>query len=89
MHSVENYLVTNFNAIVLSKTTVPCISTFPRIKKLQFYFIIGVSSYKKNFLLFYIVLSILFGGVGSIKKKKVGQVRIITLVVKKQKVAFL
>ena len=86
MDILRNFYVYNFNAIVLSKTSI---GSFVGLKKIVCFFIINVKVYKKNLLLFYIILNILFCERGILKKKSIDQLQIIKVVVKNKKSIFL
>ena len=68
MSLVENYYFYTFNSIIISKFFVNFLGSFPKIKKLVFFIIINIKQYKKNVLLFYIMISLIFGGVLILKK---------------------
>ena len=82
MSLVENYFVYNFNSIIISKLFVNFLGSFPKIKKLIFFFIINIKQYKKNLLLFYIVISLIFGGVLILKRKEIQGLQIFNLMLK-------
>lgn len=64
------------------------IGNIPKIKKLAFFFLINIKQYKKNVLLFYIMLSLIFGGI-FIKKKKENQgLHIFNIIIKKKKIYY-
>jgi hypothetical protein len=63
MTSLKSYYKYNFNSIMLSKSIILKLKDLPKIEKMVFCFIIDLSQYKKNLLLFYILINLLFGGV--------------------------
>jgi len=66
----SNYFLYNQNAIVISKSTINSIYKFPKVEKLLLFFIIDTKHYKKNLLLFCIVISLIFGVVSNTKMKE-------------------
>jgi hypothetical protein len=88
MSLIENYFLYNFNALIISKYFVNFLGSFPKIKKLVFYFIINIKQYKKNLLLFYIMLSLIFGGILILKRKEIQGLQIFIIELKKKKIYF-
>lgn len=88
MGIVENYYVYQFNSIIISKVFINFLGNFPKIKKLSFFFIINNKHYKKNLILFYILISLIFGGILILKRKEVQGVSIFNIVLKRKKIFF-
>lgn len=61
----------NFKAILISKLFINFLGNIPKLKRLSFFFIIDIKQYKKNLLLFYIIICLIFGDILGIKKKEV------------------
>lgn len=80
MGFLSSYCLENFNSIIISKVST---GSFSFCKKIILVFLINTKQYKKNILLFYIILSVLFGGVNVIKQKIVDIVLIVKLVITK------
>ena len=90
MSSLENYCKPKFNSIIISKVSIKLLKNYPILKCLFLYFIINTKHYKKNILLFYIVINLIFCGVKFKKKNSQGSLVIFKLSVKKKKLgAFL
>jgi len=70
MSLLDNYCKLHFNCISISKIAVKSLGALPEIKKLAFFFIVDTKQYKKNVLLFYILISLFFGGSLVIRKKE-------------------
>ena len=86
MSLIENYYFYNFNSIMLSKVFVNFLGGFPKIKKLVLYFIISAKQYKKNLLLFYIMLSLVLGGVLLLKRKEINGIQIFSIELKNKSI---
>lgn len=86
MNIIENYYFYSFNSIILSKIFINFLGNVPKIKKLSFFFIINVKQYKKNLLLFYIMISLIFGGVLILKRKELQGLQIFNVIIKKKKI---
>ena len=86
MSLVENYYFYTFNSIIISKFFVNFLGSFPKIKKLVFFIIINIKQYKKNVLLFYIMISLIFGGVLILKRKEIQGLQIFNLVLKNKNI---
>lgn len=84
MSIVENYYLYNFNSIILSKIFINFLGNFPKIKKLSFYFIINNKQYKKNLLLFYIMISLIFGGILVLKRKEIQGLQVFKMKIKEK-----
>lgn len=82
----DNYCLYHYNAITISKIVIYNLGVFPKIKKLSFYFIINIKTYKKNLFLFYIMISLIFGGVLVLKKKEVLNFQVFNFQVNKKKI---
>lgn len=67
---IKNYCLWNFNNIIISKITLKNFQNIPKIKKLSFTFIINIKQYKKNFILFFIIISLIFGNILILKNKQ-------------------
>jgi hypothetical protein len=61
MNLITNYYNWNFNCIIISKLILKP-TAIPRIIKLRIFFIITIKQYKKNLLLFYVIISLIFNG---------------------------
>lgn len=86
MGILVNYFSYNFNAIVLSKVNI---GSYIKLKKIVCFFIINTKQYKKNLVLFFLIISVLFCGVGIIKKRSIDSSQIIKLIIKSKKFLFL
>ena len=86
MSIIENYYFYNFNSIMLSKVFVNYLGGFTKIKKLVLYFIISAKQYKKNLLLFYIMLSLVLGGVLILKRKEIQGIQILSIELKNKSI---
>jgi hypothetical protein len=89
MRLLNKYCKYNIKSLLISKVCIKSIYSFPKFKKLVFFFFINIKQYKKNLLLFYIIINMIFGGLGVIKKKCIGALQIVKLVLKKKKLSFL
>jgi hypothetical protein len=58
----------------------------PKIKKLSLFFIINIKQYKKNLLLFYILINLIFGNILLLKNKSIKELYIFKLKLKKNKI---
>lgn len=76
-----------FNSLILSKIVLKSLWLFPKIKKILFYFIIQSKEYKKNILLFYILVSLIFSGIVVIKKTEISGLHIFKIILKKKKIS--
>jgi hypothetical protein len=85
-----NLLLTNciykINLITLSKITIKKTLDLPKIIKLSFFFYIDIKQYKKNILLFYIIVSLFFGNFLVLKKKEIRKIYILNIVLKKKNI---
>jgi hypothetical protein len=86
MNFIENYYTWNFNAITISKIILKSSKIIPQIKKLNFFFLINQKQYKKNLLLFYIIVSLIFNTVLILKNKSLEGVQIFCFKLKKKKI---
>jgi len=86
MNIFDNYYVYNFNSIILSKIVVKSLSVIPRVQKLSFIVIVNLKQYKKNLLLFYIVISIMFGGVFFLQRKVISGLQVFNIIISKKKI---
>jgi hypothetical protein len=85
MGLLENYCKPKFNSLILSKTTIKSLKNYPELKYLFLFFLIDIKQYKKNTLLFYLVINLIFGGVSFTKKKSLNSLLVFKLLVKKKK----
>ena len=88
MNSIANYYLYNFNSIIISKLGLFSLKNFPKIKNLTLFFIINIKQYKKNLLLFYIIINLIFGGILVLKINITNYLQLINLVLKKKKKNF-
>ena len=88
MNLIENYYKWNFNTIILSKTIIFSLRYLPKIKKLSLFFIVDIKQYKKNLLLFYILINLIFTGILLLKKKEIQNFYVFHLTLKKKKIFF-
>ena len=88
MNNIENYYLYSFNYILLSKLCILSLRSFPQIKNLTLFFIINTKQYKKNLLLLYIIINLIFGGILVLKTNVINSLQIINLNVKKRKIFF-
>ena len=88
MNSIANYYLYNFNSIIISKLGLFSLKNFPKIKNLTLFFIINIKQYKKNLLLFYIIINLIFGGILVLKINITNYLQLINLVLKKKKKIF-
>jgi hypothetical protein len=86
MGVLVNYFSYNLSAIVLSKLNT---GSYIKLKKIVCFFIIDTKHYKKNLVLFFIIVSILFCRFDTIKKRCVYSSLIIKLIIKSKKFIFL
>jgi len=86
MNSLQNYYYYCFNSIIISKIFINFLGDLPKIKKLSFFFIINIKSYKKNLLLFYIMISLIFGGSLILKRNESQGLQIFNIFIKKKKI---
>lgn len=70
---ILKYFKYNFKSVMLSKMSVNKVTFLPKIKKVTFLFLVSFKEYKLFFCLFFIILSLFFGGLGSFKRKLVRQ----------------
>lgn len=90
MGILENYCKPKFNSIIISKVSVKFLKNYPELKSLFLYFIINIKQYKKNLLLFYLVINLIFCGIKFTKKNIQGSSAIFKLSIKKKQMgAFL
>jgi len=90
MNNLENYYSYNVNSIIISKLSIVSLSVFPKIKSLTLFFIISTKQYKKNLLLLYIIINLIFGGISVLKINVTNSLQLIKIVLKKKKIfAFL
>ena len=85
MNLIENYYSWNANYLIISKITLKNFKNMPKIKKLYFIFIIKIKQYKKNFFLFFIIISLIFGNVLVLKNKQNKDLQIFSIKLKKKK----
>jgi len=69
MGLLENYCTFKVNSILISKLSIQSLKNYPGFKLFLFYFIINLKHYKKNLLLFYLMINLMFGGISFTKKK--------------------
>lgn len=74
--------------MLISKLNLFSIEKLPKIKRLAMFFIVNFKQYKKNLLLFYIIISLVFGGMTIMKTNIRNSMYIINLVIKKRKIFF-
>jgi hypothetical protein len=86
MNMIETHCSYKFNSIVLSKLLLKRLFDLPKIIKLSFFFYVHIKKYKKNLLLFYIVISLFFGNLLIMKKKEIQKLYIFNVVLKKNKI---
>ena len=86
MNLIENYYSWNINNIIISKITLKNFKNIPEIKKLYFIFIIKIKQYKKNFFLFFIMISLIFGNILILKNKQNKDLQLFSLKLKKKKI---
>lgn len=86
MNLIENYYKWNVNAISLSKVILKTSNTIPYIKKCSIFFIINIKQYKKNLLLFYIIVNLIFSGILILHNKKVQGLQIFNLKIRNNKI---
>jgi hypothetical protein len=86
MDLIQTHLTYNFNSIILSKIVLYAVSDIPKIKKLSLFYFINNKQYKKNILLFYVIISLILGGALTLKKKEVENIYIFKIVLIKKKV---
>ena len=84
LHSI--YYKDFFNSLIISKIILNSLWLIPKIKKIIFYFILQNKEYKKNLLLFYIIVSLIFLGITVIKKKVISGLHIFKIILKKKKI---
>jgi hypothetical protein len=85
MGLIENYCKFKTGSLLVSKTTINSHLSYPKFKSFIFYFFLNLKHYKKNLLLFYLVISLIIGVV-VFKKKKIGSYLVLKLVIKKNKI---
>jgi hypothetical protein len=85
MGVLENYCKPKFNSIIISKTSIDSLKNYPELKCLFLYFIINTKQYKKNVLLFYVIINLIFGGIKFTKKNSTGSLFVFKLSIKKNK----
>lgn len=85
MGLLENYCVPKYNSILISKISIRSLKNYPKLKCLFLYFIIDIKQYRKNILLFYLIINLLFGGIKFTRKKSAVSLLIFKLSVKKKK----
>lgn len=86
MNNLYNYYYYCFNSIIISKIFINFLGNVPKIKKLCFFFIINLKSYKKNLLLFYIMISLIFGGGLILKRSELQGLQVFNLSIRKKKI---
>jgi hypothetical protein len=68
MRALRNYYQYNLNSIAISKLMFDFF-TLPELRQIVCFFVISIKEYKKNLLLFYIILCLVFGSIQELKKK--------------------
>lgn len=86
MFLTKSFFLWNFNSITISKIIIKNFKYIPKIKKLSLFFIINIKQYKKNLLLFYILINLIFGNVLLLKNKSIKELYIFKLKLKKNKI---
>jgi hypothetical protein len=87
MGILENYCKPKFNSIMISKiSSIKSLKNYPELTRLFLYFIIDIKQYKKNILLFYLVINLIFGGIMFTEKSCQGSMSIFKLSIKKKKI---
>jgi hypothetical protein len=85
MGLLENYCKFKINSILISKTSIQSLTNYPKFKSFLFFFILNLKQYKKNVLLFYLIINLILGGI-SFKKKKSGFYVVLKVSIKKKKI---
>lgn len=80
------FFLWNFNSIITSKIIVKNFKHIPKIKKVSLFFIINAKQYKKNLLLFYIIINLIFGNILLLKNKSIKELYIFKLKLKRKKI---
>lgn len=86
MGLLENYCTPKFNCILISKIAIKSLRNYPELTSLFLFFLIDTKQYKKNTLLFYLVINLIFGGVTFTKKKSLTSLFVFKLRIKKKKI---
>ena len=84
MGLLQNYCNDKFNSLLLSKLSVKRLKNYPEFKSFLLFFIINIKHYKKNLLLFYLVINLIFGGIFFFKKKNTGPSIVLKMSIKKK-----
>jgi hypothetical protein len=85
MKVLDNYCKKKYNSIIISKITISSVKNYPELKYLFLYFTINTKQYKKNILLFYLIINLIFGGIKFTKKNSIGTLLVFKLSVKKKR----
>jgi hypothetical protein len=88
MGLLSNYCQPKYNYIIISKISINFLKNYPELKYLFLYFIIDIKQYKKNLLLFYLVINLIFCGIKFTKKNSQGSLSIFKLIIKKKTIFF-
>lgn len=88
MKNLNSYYRYHHNSLIISKSSIQQLTEFPKIKKVLVFFLIDTKYYKKNLLLFCIVINLIFGLNPKKKKKKEikGDVRIFSINLKNMEI---
>jgi hypothetical protein len=82
------YFIDILNSFILSKLVLKSLGLVPKIKKIIFYFILQSKEYKKNLILFYIIVSLIFSGIVVVKKTEISGLHVFKIVLKKKKICY-
>jgi hypothetical protein len=85
MGVLENYCKNKFNSIIISKICIQSLKNYPKLQCFFLYFLLNIKQYKKNLLLFYLVINLIFGGVSFVRKKTTGSLTVFKVTVNKKK----
>jgi hypothetical protein len=69
MGLLENYCNLKIKSMCLSKLSIKALKNYPKFKSFFISIIVNIKQYKKNLLLFYLIINLMFGGLSFVKKK--------------------
>ena len=87
MGFLENYCTLKINAMCISKLSIQAVKSYPKFQSVFISIIFNVKQYKKNLLLFYLIINLMFGGLSFIKKKSTNYL-ILQIRLKNKKIFF-
>lgn len=84
----KSYLINKDNSIISSKVNLINYFTIPIIYKIIFFFIVNIKYYKKNILLFYIIINLSFSDIILSYNKELNKIYIFKFFINKNKIKF-